>query len=565
VAGGEAMVEALYHGAPRVMGVEANPQFIDLLRTYSEYNGHLLKKKGVEVTVGEGRAIAEKHSGEFDLVMLRGLDASGLSASSTPGVSENYSVTVEAFESYFHALAPNGMLAITMRMSPPPWKAIRLLPTAAEALKRAGYDQRETRVVFIRNVMYALCLVKPDGFTETDTAKIRKWALSRSFDISIMTGLKPAETNQFTELIEDTYYRIGMAVLTSDGKKALDEYMFDIRATTDDRPYFGAVVRSNSLKGIQEYRLKSQQAAASIGGSPDSVPDGDSGPGDIPDGDTGPGDIPDGDEADTSTPAPKSEETDEDDELAPTDSIFDEIRQMPVELWGVYLQWATLIQALLFSLLVIVVPLFGRRHGIQKVPGKVRTVVFFACLGIGFMFAEIVAIRKLTLFLANPIFATTLVLAAILVFTGIGSLVSARLKTRPVRAIRIAAIGIVVSILVWTIALDPLMRSLLGLSTFLRVLLSIVFIAPLAFFLGFPFPTAMSVLDSDSARQPLVPWAWAINGAMGVVATVAAAVLSTALGFRVVMLIAAGLYILAWLTFPGGLKDNPARESEPLW
>ena len=114
-----------------------------------------------------------------------------------------------------------------------------------------------------------------------------------------------------------------------------------------------------------------------------------------------------------------------------------------------------------------------------------------------------------------------------------------------------AAIGIGAALVVWVVAADPLLRALLGLPSFARILIAVALIAPVAFFLGFPFPTGLSALHDDEARRPLVPWAWGINGATSVVAAILADIGSTGLGFRVMILVAAALYGLAWVTFPG--------------
>ena len=65
---------------------------------------------------------------------------------------------------------------------------------------------------------------------------------------------------------------------------------------------------------------------------------------------------------------------------------------------------------------------------------------------------------------------------------------------------------------------------------------------PAGLIMGGFFPLGMRVL---AARAPqLIPWAWAVNGVMGVIGSILCIVLAISLGFRIVNLIALGLYVL---------------------
>ncbi|MBT9554457.1 MAG: hypothetical protein IV100_00455 [Myxococcales bacterium] len=574
VAGGEAMAEAAHHDAARIVGVTSNPQFKGLLETHADYTGRLLERPGLELILGDGRAVARQQGPVFDLVMLRDLDASGLSATSTPGLSETYPLTVEAFESYLGALKPGGLVAVTMRLSVPPYNGIRLIPTAAAALRAAGHTDVSDKFVFIRDTFLGLCLMKPDGFSEADRAAIRAWSNKRSFDISYMAGLKPEEINQYTMLPEETYASIATAVVAGGEaeKAALAGYMFDISATTDDRPYFPDVVRLKTARMLREYQERSMAAldaettAAQVPSGDPGVPSGDpdvpSGDPEVPSGDPTDPEIPSGDPTDPVEPAaspeaPTAMAAAQAAEEAETGFVA-ALKQLPVELWSAYLQWVTLGQALIAGALIILIPMIGARRGIRGVPGKAKAFVYFACLGLGFMLAEMVLMRKLGLFLASPIFATTVVLAAILLFSGIGSGYSARFKS-PGEAVRFAALLVVVTLALDILLLDFLIRAALGLPTAVRILIAVVVIAPTAFGLGFFFPTALETLGADPQRSALVPWSWAINGASSVVAAVLAEILSVHLGFRVVLGIAIALYALAWVSFPGRRDAAPVR------
>ncbi|MDH3549253.1 MAG: SAM-dependent methyltransferase, partial [Gammaproteobacteria bacterium] len=77
----------------------------------------------------------------------------------------------------------------------------------------------------------------------------------------------------------------------------------------------------------------------------------------------------------------------------------------------------------------------------------------------------------------------------------------------------------------------------------LRVLLSVVLIAPLAFFMGMPFPLGLRCVAEQA--PDFVPWAWGINGFASVVSAVLATLLAIHFGFTIVIVLAMIIYIAA--------------------
>jgi len=75
------------------------------------------------------------------------------------------------------------------------------------------------------------------------------------------------------------------------------------------------------------------------------------------------------------------------------------------------------------------------------------------------------------------------------------------------------------------------------------MLLGLAVIAPLAFFMGMPFPTGLKELHARS--RPLVPWAWGVNGFASVIGAVLGTFLAISIGFTVLTLIALACYFLA--------------------
>jgi hypothetical protein len=225
----------------------------------------------------------------------------------------------------------------------------------------------------------------------------------------------------------------------------------------------------------------------------------------------------------------------------------------------------TLVQALVLSLLFILVPVFFMERGGETGMGGGRIAVYFSALGFAFLFMEMAFIQKLILLLGHPIYAASVVIAGFLVFAGLGSRCSTVLSRAlspcgsngNVAAILAAVAGIVLLSTLYIVFLPKLFIRLASTGDTARIVISMVLIAPLAFPMGMPFPLGLAMLGDS--RLAYIPWAWGINGCTSVLATVLASLLAIHFGFNAVVIIAAALYGLAAMTLwkaPGRLPGD---------
>ena len=76
--------------------------------------------------------------------------------------------------------------------------------------------------------------------------------------------------------------------------------------------------------------------------------------------------------------------------------------------------------------------------------------------------------------------------------------------------------------------------------------MALVFVAllPLGFIMGMPFPLVIRMLPGEASG--IVPWAWALNGWMSVVASLVTVLISRTWGYSFAFVVALGAYLLAW-------------------
>ena len=212
------------------------------------------------------------------------------------------------------------------------------------------------------------------------------------------------------------------------------------------------------------------------------------------------------------------------------------------------------------AVLLIITPLVWlqiRRYSAPSSGHRLRTLAYFSLIGIAFLFMEMAWIQRLQLFLGHPVYATTAVLAAFLLFAGAGSLwCQQRSADNAHRRLIMAVLVIGISGLAYLYWLAPGLARLADQAIWFRIPIAILLLAPLAFAMGIPFPSALHHL---STRAPaLVPWAWGINGCASVVAAAAAPLVGSQIGFSGLTIAAIGAYLLLpliGLTRQAGTRD----------
>ena len=511
--GGADVLRALYHGASSVDAVELNPDVVRLVREdYADFAGALYSHPLVRVHVGEARGFVHTSSGTWDIIELPLFDTLAMAAAGTLGLSESYVYTVEAFEDYLGRLRPGGMLSITRWLKVPPRDTLKLLATVVAALERRGARQPMGQIALLWSWSTTALLVKNEPWSSDEIAAIRRFARARSFDIGYLPGLLPEETNHFNVLPEAYLLEGATALLGPHRAEFISRYKFDIAPATDDRPYFFDFFRWRALPELVAIRAQAGTA------------------------------------------------------------LFD---------WGYLILVATLVQATALSALLILLPLAISGRVARSAPGRWHVAGYFSAIGLAFLFIEIVSIQRFVLFLAHPLYAIAVVLAGFLVFAGLGAGAAPYLArwvegrsdaycgtrqrkanwhcavTRP-SPIELAIGVICVLAALYTFGLPMVFRSMAALPEAAKIGFSLLLIGPLAFWMGMPFPLALSRV---SASQPgLVAWAWSINGCASVVSAVLAQMLAMSFGFSTVMMIAVGLYLAAAGAMRGPLVSWDAAQ-----
>lgn len=208
---------------------------------------------------------------------------------------------------------------------------------------------------------------------------------------------------------------------------------------------------------------------------------------------------------------------------------------------GYLILLALLMVVAVLSVALVVVPVAAirRRHrrGLAESGGWARPVVYFSGLGLGFLLVEVALIQRSIAFLDHPAQAFSVVLFGLLVSSGVGSMLSARLRWRPA----LAALAVAIAAYPWL--LPRAVSAFLASGLPVRLLVTLALLAPLGLLMGVPFPRGLRALGETGPSW--VPLAWGVNGFASVASAVLAALIALSWGFTVVFLSAALAYLLA--------------------
>ncbi len=216
-----------------------------------------------------------------------------------------------------------------------------------------------------------------------------------------------------------------------------------------------------------------------------------------------------------------------------------------------------LLVAIVLAAAFLLLPFVAIRDTWARLPHKGRSAIYFAAIGLGFFFFEITLIQRLILFLGYPTYSLTVTLMAILIFTGIGALLSGRLKQRPSRVLTLLLTAITVLTAFYLFGLPPMTHALLGLPLAARVPIAFMVLAPLGICLGMFMPLGLGAVAALSEfPREYVAWGWAVNGFASVIGSVLTTILAMTFGFRVVLFLALIIYMIALAALRGLLLET---------
>lgn len=230
---------------------------------------------------------------------------------------------------------------------------------------------------------------------------------------------------------------------------------------------------------------------------------------------------------------------------------------------ALFFVFAFMLSAAILTALTILVPTWRRFRLDSQTRPRPGAIAYFVLLGLAFMMAEMGLMQQLSIFLGHPIYSLLVVLTGLILFGGVGSLVSDRLPLNRKSAVRMPAIMSATILVLYSFSVIPVIHHYVAGVLWERVLVSLILVAPCGFFLGFCFPVGLRWMRTLQQEQNL-PWMWALNGAASTLGSFIAILVSMNASITACVLIGAALYALAALVVPVTSQKSLAPRQEQL-
>jgi SAM-dependent methyltransferase len=549
--GGISTSVALRMNSKSVTVAEGNPTVLAAFRNdkgLRDFTGDVLNNPKLKVIDYDGRLYLAYTSQRFDVIDLSLADSAGLSSPGGFAIVEKFSYTREAMASYMRALKDGGVLSVTLWNKEEPPKSVLKLYTTMAAAAREVDDGDIARRFFVASsyLSTATVLYKRGGFSPEEVTKLRDHTRAMSFDEIYYPGFD-YDQSQTAKLLDDYRQQI-----FSEGGPQGDSEEPKEGATNEPPP--GADVPPGESNANPDKPAGTAVPATIMGqlawhhlvhGGWDEIADNyvfDSRmltnkrpyfaayvkPGDLP-------------------------------------RVTDRLELLQDE-WGYLLLWATLAIACIAALSLVLIPLvFGWRTIFSHNPGKFRTIIYFACLGAGYIMVEVGLISDFMLALSNATVSASVLITGMLVFSGLGAFVSERYLDRARSVMPKIFIAIGALLIGYGLFLDRALDLIGTLPYWLRLICCFALIFPPAFLMGFPMPTAMTTL-ARLGKDHMFLWAWGINGCFSVIGAAAVPIIATSFGLSAVLISAGFAYLIAIPAFFAvllPLRRSPENEATP--
>jgi spermidine synthase len=511
--GGISTVVALHSNSRSVTVAEGNPAVLKAFthdRGLREFTGDILRNPRLTVIDYDGRLYLAQTDKRYDVVDLSLADSAGLSNPGGFAIVEKFSYTREAMLAYMRALAHGGVLSVTLwNKEEPPKSLLKLYTTMAAAARTIDTkDIAQNFFVVSSYLSTATVLYKNGGFTTGEIAKLRAHTRALSFDEIYYPGYRydpqPAAAvldGYRNQIFFDPATLVPGAAGGEPGPEP-ETASATLPATTLGRLAWHHLVHGGWEDIAQRYVFDARPLTNSRPYFAAYVK-----PGDLP-------------------------------------RVTDRLELMQDE-WGYLLVWATLGIACVAAFVLVLLPVvFGWRSIFIHHPGKLGTIVYFACLGAGYIMVEVGLIAHFVLALSNATVSASVLITGMLVFSGLGSYLSERTLGRARTTMPWIFLAIGGLLIGYGFLLDVPLGWIGTFPYGWRLLFCFLLILPPAFLMGFPMPTGMTSL-ARLGKDHLFIWAWGINGCFSVIGAAVVPLVATSFGLNSVLWIAGGAYLLA--------------------
>jgi hypothetical protein len=245
------VLQAVHQQAKRIGAVEPNQALADLLTNeMASETDSLFFLPQIELTAVEARTFISTSIAKYDLINLPIIGTFGGSMG-LYSMREEYSLTTEAFLDMYDLLEDDGVICVTAWIDYPFRNPLKVTSTLCDVLTAAKKEVRN-HLMAIRGWGTVTFLIGKSAFTLQETSRMRVYCDSMLFDPLLGPGIREDERMNYNMIHDSTFFEYIDRIVSGDADDLFDRYDFNIKASTDDKPYFSQFLKWNSVSHLGE-------------------------------------------------------------------------------------------------------------------------------------------------------------------------------------------------------------------------------------------------------------------------------------------------------------------------
>lgn len=248
-------------GAEKITVVQPDPILVKLWSEIPDKDGGaVFKSDEVNIICLNTRQFLSNSEKKYDIIQVCEAEGMAAGVSGLLSLHENYLLTVEGIENCISRLNPGGVVSITRGLQTPPRDNLKIMSTFAEVCR--SFKQTPSGFLFqTHNYLAANNLLFKNP---VDSIRYRLiFDTIDSLGLTIDYGQsREEELLNIDNHVSESYYdlqdlsSVTGYIFSSDHEKFIEDWAFDIRPATDNRPYFYQFFRWKSLpKFINTYGI----------------------------------------------------------------------------------------------------------------------------------------------------------------------------------------------------------------------------------------------------------------------------------------------------------------------
>ena len=237
--GGRDVQSALYFGHERVVGIDVNPLFVELLgslfRDFAGIAGH----PGVELVADEARSYLTRQQEQFAVLQMSLIDTWAATGAGAYSLSENALYTTEAWSIFLDRLVDDGIFTVSRWYNPENLgETGRIISMAMAVLFGIGAENPAQHIALITTQKVSTLLLSKSPLTPDEIATLRRTAAELQYDVPVLPGSPPTHPD-----LRDLMAAGSLAEL----HRVAASKPLNYDPPTDESPYFFNMLRLRNL------------------------------------------------------------------------------------------------------------------------------------------------------------------------------------------------------------------------------------------------------------------------------------------------------------------------------